>query len=124
MQRMPWFCALFLFGLVSCEHTLTEIEEICSPPDFVPYDRAPQLINRVTPRYPEAARQAGLEGTVWVKILVDEKGKVPKVEIVRSDAEIFNQPALEAAKQFVFTPALLNGEPVCVWVSIPFHLRL
>jgi len=120
-KNLVLFFMLFFFGLVGCEHTL--LDEVCSPPDFVPYDKEPRVLKSVTPEYPEAARRAGLEGKVWVKLLVDEKGRVPRAVIQQSAAEIFNQPALAAAKQFLFLPAESGGKPVCVWVSIPFHFR-
>ena len=61
--------------------------------------------------------RAGLEGKVWVKIWVDKEGRPKQVVILKSDAEIFNEPAVEAAKQWVFTPAYMNNGPVAVWVS-------
>lgn len=93
-------------------------------PEFVPYDKEPQLVKKVEPRYPEPARRAGLEGKVIVKMWVDSDGKVQKVRVLKSDAEIFNEPAIEAARQFVFTPAYLNNKPVAVWVSYPIRFRL
>lgn len=59
------------------------------PPDYVPYDRAPEPLKQVTPKYPELATRAGLEGTVWVKLWVDESGKVVEATAFKSDAEIF-----------------------------------
>jgi len=44
--------------------------------------------------------------------------------VLKSDAEIFNEPAVEAAKQWLFTPAYMNNGPVAVWVSIPFRFKL
>ena len=98
------------------------IEE--DPPDFVPVEKQPTPVKSVQPEYPEIARRAGVEGTVWVKILVDKEGKAKKWVIMKSDAEIFNEPALEAAKQWVFTPAMMNNGPVAVWAAIPFHFKL
>jgi len=95
------------------------------PPDYVPYEKAPQILKRAQPIYPEEARKANLEGTVWIKIWVDKAGKPRKVVIQKSASDIFDQAAVAAAEQFVFTPALMrNGEPVDVWVSIPFSFRL
>jgi len=94
------------------------------PEDFVPVEKMPQIIKQVKPEYPELAMRAGLEGKVWVKIWVDKEGKVRKVEIVKSDAEIFNEPAIHAAKQFLFTPAYMNNGPVAVWVTQPFTFKL
>jgi protein TonB len=94
------------------------------PPDFVPYEKEPTVIKRIEPKYPELALRAGLEGNVFVKVWVDKEGKVRKALIQKSDAPIFEEPAKEAAMQWVFTPALMQKGPVSVWVSIPFRFRL
>jgi protein TonB len=101
-----------------------KIDEDAPPADFVPVEKEPVPIKRVEPKYPELAQRAGLEGKVWVKIWVDKEGKVKQVVVLKSDAEIFNEPAVEAAKQWVFTPAYMNNGPVAVWVSIPFRFKL
>lgn len=100
------------------------IEDDGPPADFVAVEKEPQIVKKVEPKYPELAMRAGLEGKVWVKIWVDKEGKVKQVVVMKSDAEIFNEPAVEAAKQFVFTPAYMNNGPVSVWVSVPFKFRL
>ena len=94
------------------------------PPDFVAVEKQPVAIKSPMPAYPEIARRAGVEGTVWVKIWVDKEGKAKKAEVIKSDAELFNQSAKEAAMQWVFTPAVMNNGPVSVWVSIPFKFKL
>lgn len=94
------------------------------PPDFVPVEKEPQIVKRVIPQYPELAQRAGIEGKVLVKIWVDKDGKPRKAVVLKSDAEIFNQPAIDAAMQYVFTPAIMNKGPVAVWVVIPFTFKL
>ena len=94
------------------------------PPDFVPVEKQPVPVKQVQPEYPEIARRAGVEGTVWVKILVDKEGKSKKAVIMKSDAEIFNEPAIKAAVQLVFTPAMMNNGPVAVWAAVPFRFKL
>lgn len=101
-----------------------KIEDDGPPPDFVPFEKEPVVIKKVTPTYPEIARRAGVEGTVWVKVWVDKEGKVRKAEIQKSDADIFNQPAIDAVTKWVFTPALMKSGPVSVWVSIPLRFKL
>jgi periplasmic protein TonB len=101
-----------------------KIDEDAPPADFVPVEKEPVPIKRVEPKYPELAMRAGLEGKVWVKIWVDKEGKPRQVVVLKSDAEIFNEPAVEAAKQWLFTPAYMNNGPVAVWVSIPFRFKL
>ena len=101
-----------------------QIEEDGPPPDFVPFEKPPEVVKQVQPKYPELARRAGMEGTVLVRVWVDKEGKVRKVEILKSDAEIFSQPAIDAAQQMVFTPAVQGGNPVSVWVAMPFKFKL
>jgi protein TonB len=101
-----------------------KIDEDAPPADFVPVEKEPVPIKKVEPKYPELAMRAGLEGKVWVKIWVDKEGRPKRVVILKSDAEIFNEPAVEAAKQWIFTPAYMNNGPVAVWVSIPFRFKL
>jgi protein TonB len=94
------------------------------PPDFVPVEKQPVPVKQVQPVYPEIARRAGVEGTVWVKILVDKEGKAKKAVVMKSDAEIFDEPAKQAALQWVFTPAMMNNGPVSVWAAVPFRFKL
>jgi len=89
-----------------------------------PIEKPPIIVKLAQPIYPEVARQAGLEGTVWLKLWVDRQGRVKKVVVFKSEAKIFEQAAISAAQQFVFTPAFMSGGPVAVWVAVPFKFRL
>jgi protein TonB len=111
-------------GDVAIEQDIQISDEDAPPADFVPVEKEPEIVKKVEPKYPELAMRAGLEGKVWVKIWVDKEGKPKQVVVLKSDAEIFNEPAIEAAKQFLFTPAYMNNGPVSVWVSIPFRFKL
>ncbi|HEY9166086.1 MAG TPA: TonB family protein [Candidatus Kryptonia bacterium] len=94
------------------------------PPDFVPVEKEPQIVKQILPKYPELAQRAGIEGRVIVKIWVDKDGKPKQAVVLKSDAEIFNEPAKSAAMQYRFTPAIMNKGPVSVWVVIPFTFKL
>ena len=59
-----------------------------------------------------------------MKVLVNKEGRVKKALILKTDAEIFNEPSIEAARQFLFTPAYMNDGPVSVWVTFPFKFEL
>ena len=91
---------------------------------FIPVEKQPQPIKQPQPKYPELAQRAGIEGNVWVKILVDKEGKPKKVTIVKSDAEVFDESAKEAAMNSLFTPAVMNNGPVACWVVIPYRFKL
>lgn len=89
-----------------------------------PFDQAPEAKSMVQPKYPDAATKAGTEGMVWTKVSIDENGRVTKVIVTKSDAEIFNQPAIDAAMKWVFKPAMKDGKPVASEVALPFRYKL
>lgn len=91
---------------------------------FIAVEREPVLVRSTVPMYPSLALKAGLEGRVLVKMWVDRQGNVRQVKVVKSSSDIFNDAAVEAAKQFVFAPAYMNSGPVSVWVAFPFRFRL
>jgi protein TonB len=94
------------------------------PPAFVPFEKEPVVIKEIKPTYPEIAQKAGLEGTVYAKLWITKDGKVKEVVIMKSDSEIFNQAVIDAAKQWLFTPAMMKNGPVAVWLAVPFNFTL
>ena len=108
-----------------------EVEDLPPPPPeeeepIVPFyalSDKPVEIKRVNPVYPELAKKAGIEGTVVVKVLVNTKGDVEQVEILKSHP-LLDESAIEAARQFKFKPAKQRDKFVKVWVSIPFNFKL
>ncbi len=99
-----------------------EIDE--QPLEFWAVERKPEIVKRVVPEYPVLLQKAGLEGKVFVRILVDKEGRPSDCTVMKSDNDLFSESAIEAAKQFVFTPGCMNSGPVRVWVSVPFSFRL
>lgn len=99
------------------------VEEV-EPKPFEPREVDPVVVRSVMPIYPALAIQAGLEGNVYVRVWVDKLGQVRKAEVVKSDGVIFEEPALAAARLWVFTPALMQDQPVSVWVTIPIRFRM
>ena len=86
----------------------------------------PKVINKVQPIYPELARRANVEGTVFLDILVDKEGKVRKVEVLKASGTNvgFEEAAKEAVKQWVFSPAIQNDKPVAVWMTLPVKFEV
>ena len=112
----------------SSEETTTSRDLVIpdtAPPDtFIAVEKDPVIVKSVVPEYPPLALKAGLEGRVFVKMWVDRQGKVREVRVIKTNNDIFNDASVEAAKQFVFTPAYMNNGPVSVWVAMPFRFRL
>ncbi|MFZ0455316.1 MAG: energy transducer TonB [Ignavibacteriaceae bacterium] len=74
--------------------------------------------------YPEIAKRAGVEGKVYVKAFVDEKGNVIKVEVQKGIGAGCDEAAMKAVKETKFKPGKQRGKPVKVQVSIPVVFRL
>ncbi len=92
---------------------------------FIAVDELPSLIHCEVPNYPQLALEAGLEGTVYVKVLVSEDGRVLSAEVIRSDVlPAMEKAALEAAMRCRFKPARQQTTRVRASVVIPFHFRL
>ena len=91
--------------------------------DYYSLTEKPEIVEQGIPKYPELAKKAGIEGTVVVKVLVGYEGNVESTELVKS-VEVLDEAALEAARQFKFSPAKLDGKPVKVWMALPFKFKL
>jgi periplasmic protein TonB len=80
---------------------------------------------QTTPRYPEAARREGVEGTVTLRFEVLASGKVGTVQVQRSARRPdMDRAAVEAIKTWLFEPARRGKEAVAVWVILPVRFEL
>jgi TonB family protein len=70
----------------------------------------PKLIKKVEPVYPDDARKAGIEGTVTLEATTDNRGRVRTVKVLNSIPEL-DQAAIDAVKQWVYEPMIIDGEP-------------
>ncbi len=103
------------------------LEEYLPPPEeFVPYDELPVPLNEVKYEYPPLAKQAGIEGVVWIKALVDKKGNVRDVIILKPSGSSagFEEVAKKGAFKIKYKPAISNNQPVAVWVTYPVRFTL
>jgi TonB family protein len=83
------------------------------------------LIAQTKPIYPEQAQQAGIEGTVLLEAIIGKDGSVINYRVVNTLAHPFLvKAAVEAVKQWLYKPTLLNGEPVEVVTTIAVSFRL
>lgn len=89
-------------------------------------DERPQVFREVPPVYPADALARRLEDVVIVKALVAEDGRVADVQVLRRSQKspAFEAAAIEAVRQWVFTPARRKGQAVACWfnVGVPFQL--
>lgn len=85
---------------------------------------APQVKKRVEPVYPMIYKMAGVEGEVFLQATVNVQGGIERIETIRSTNEPFELAAKEALKQWEFTPAMKDGQPIPMEVTIPFKFKL
>lgn len=86
---------------------------------------AAQLLTKVTPIYPEAARTAGTQGTVILHAVVGMNGTPLSLRVMNNqiDPELA-RASVEAVSKWRYRPTLLNGEPVEVDTTIQVNFRL
>ncbi len=84
----------------------------------------PKLVKKVEPVYPDEAKEAGLEGTVVVEGVTDDKGKVVKAKIIKGEHEILNEAAITAVKQWEYEPFIINSKPIPVEFTVTMRFRL
>jgi periplasmic protein TonB len=86
--------------------------------------QAPKKIADVTPVYPSIAQTVRVEGVVILEAVIDARGNVTSVEVLRS-IPLLDRAAIDAVRQWRYTPALLNGQavPVVVTVTVRFQLK-
>ena len=81
------------------------------------------LIHRVDPVYPTLARQIGRAGRVELRAIISTDGTIQSLQVVSGDP-LFYQSALDAVRQWRYTPTVLNGQPVEVdtFVTVIYNM--
>jgi TonB family protein len=78
----------------------------------------PKSIKKTYAKYPNAARERRVQGTVQMSILVSETGKVLDVKLVKSAHTLLDEVSLAAVRDWIFEPATKEGVPVKVWIPV------
>ena len=82
-----------------------------------------KLIHKVVPVYPPEAKQNGVSGTVQLRATIAEAGNIRELKLLTGE-QILADAAIEAVRQWVYAPTLLNGEPVAVITDIDVNFVL
>ncbi|MDI6699505.1 MAG: energy transducer TonB [Candidatus Saccharicenans sp.] len=85
--------------------------------------KPPRLIRRVDPVYPEIARQIRKEGLVILEATTDVFGRVQSVRVLRSEP-FLDEAAIEAVRQWVYAPMIINGRPRSVTFTVTVIFKL
>ena len=84
----------------------------------------PEVLVRTEPRYTELARRARVEGVVVIRAVIDERGYVTDVQLLRGQPMGLDQSAMDAVKTWRFKPATLHGQPVKVYFNLTVNFTL
>lgn len=99
-------------------------QEAPAPDEVPPLRKEPTLATFVEAPYPPEAEAAGLQATVRLLLEIDEQGTVTRVEVLEPVGHGFDEAAVEAARQFRFTPAEDADGPVPVAIEFAYGFAL
>jgi protein TonB len=85
--------------------------------------RPVQLSGR-QPRYNELARRAGLQGTVILEAIIDKKGRVSNVRVLKGLPMGLDTEAVAAVQDWIFEPAKMDGRPVSVYYTLTVRFTI
>jgi len=99
---------------------IDEVVPVMIPPQTINLDEVKAMIG-----YPRKAQELGIDGTVHVRILVDEEGDYVKHKILSTPHRFLSDAVNKNIHKIVFTPAIDNNrKPTMYWVNIPVHFQL
>jgi TonB family protein len=113
-------CAL---GLVAATAASQDATGVYAPGQGV---LAPRILKEVAPKYTDEARDARIQGTVTLEIVVLKDGTVGDVKVTKSLDTVhgLDEQAVKAIKQWVFEPGQKDGKPVPVRVVVEMTFTL
>jgi TonB family protein len=88
-----------------------------------PEQQQKRLVHSTMPDYPEAAREAGIEGDVALRVWIGKDGAVSGMDALSGDP-VLVRAAMRAVEQWRYQPALLAGRPVSIVTTVMLAFRL
>jgi protein TonB len=85
--------------------------------------KQPTQLKRVNPVYPAIAQSARVQGVVIIEAIIGPNGKVQEAKVLRS-IPLLDAAALDAVKQWEYTPTMLNNMPVPVIMTVTVNFTL
>lgn len=83
-----------------------------------------KLIHKVQPLYPTSAKAAGVQGKVLLDTVISADGIPQEIRVISSPSDDLTQSALDAVRQWRYSPTLLNGQPVEVVTEVMVNYTL
>jgi TonB family protein len=83
-----------------------------------------KLIHKVQPVYPTSAKAARVQGKVLLETVISADGVPQEIRVISSPSDNLTQSALDAVRQWRYSPTLLNGQPVEVVTEVMVNYTL
>jgi protein TonB len=99
-------------------------DELPIPADEVLVTQMPEIKNEFRIPYPPEAKQKGIQGAVVMDILIDHQGNVREAKLIDGPGAGLNEAALEAVRNFKFSPAMMQDKPVAVRIRYAYRFVL
>lgn len=112
-----------LFALYSDKALQEKLTPVYVSNDDCDYEL--EALEKVAPRYPQAASRIGLSGSVDLEFAVDAQGYVKNYSIISSTNQLFEESVLQAVKKWRYHPFIKDGKPIeIVGVRTRVHFRM
>lgn len=102
-------------------------EDEPDPTAFVVLEKDPQCLNceeiRKRIGYPPLAKEAGIQGKVIVRLLIDQNGQYRRHIVLRSPHKLLTEAVERELPSLEFSPGIQAERPVSVWVTLAFDFR-
>ncbi|HEX2898305.1 MAG TPA: energy transducer TonB [Bacteroidia bacterium] len=124
MVRIALFCILSM-GVFS-GNAFAQVEESDSPGpmEYITLEREPVPLSLDSVKQLIRRPQACVEGKVIVRLMIDENGKYVKHLVLKTPQPMCTEAVEPVLHHLRFTPALMDGQAVKCWVTIPFKFGL
>lgn len=137
MRRASYRFASTLATGILAIGLLPEPEEAQTPPKQLSVDdigrlvtstteaSPPKVVTKAPARYTKQATDAGLQGEVWVTVRIGTKGEVLDAHVSKGLGMGLDESAVEAVRQWRFTPAMQAGKPIAssIVIKVGFSLK-
>jgi TonB family protein len=126
--RTKTFCGILILAITStCSLRAQDAAAAAPAPARVTLqegDKGLHIVSKVAPNYPPLARQARIEGTVFLRADIDKDGNVEKMDLI-SGHPMLSPAAVEAVKQWKYEPYIVDGNvlPVETIIRVSFALE-
>jgi TonB family protein len=100
-----------------------KIEELTRSEEPIAVNKPPRVIKKINPKYPRRAVERKIEGLVVLEVKIDKFGKIQDVKVIKS-FPVFDKEAIEAVRQWVYEPMIINGIPRAVVFTVKLRFEI